>query len=104
MVNKMRLNIGKWGIRDGNDGFVAFCLVDYGNGTACPMTTSIGGHAPHITMWTEGRFERAGLAVQLYCRASAVPSASIAWFDEEDNLVNERKNFEVSDRCRSTAI
>uniref|UniRef100_A0A0M3HSX4 Neural/ectodermal development factor IMP-L2 n=1 Tax=Ascaris lumbricoides TaxID=6252 RepID=A0A0M3HSX4_ASCLU len=51
--------------------------------------------SPIITMWSDGRFENSGLAVQLFCRASGMPDTQISWYDEEHRLLNHNSKYEV---------
>ncbi|VDM41440.1 unnamed protein product [Toxocara canis] len=51
--------------------------------------------SPVINMWSDGRFENSGMAVQLFCRASGMPHTHISWYDEENNLLKHNGKYEV---------
>lgn len=46
-------------------------------------------------MWTDGRFERSGAAVQLFCRVDGSLQPKITWYNEENIQLNDIKKYEV---------
>lgn len=67
------------------------------------LTVSVEGNAkcvhthsgPTISMWTDGRFERSGAAVQLFCRVDGSLQPKITWYNEENSQLNDFKKYEV---------
>ncbi|KAL3982286.1 Immunoglobulin I-set domain family protein [Acanthocheilonema viteae] len=50
---------------------------------------------PIINMWTDGRFERSGATVQLFCRVDGTPRPNITWYNEENSRLDNVKKYKT---------
>ncbi|KAM3726099.1 Zwei Ig domain protein [Dirofilaria immitis] len=50
---------------------------------------------PTINMWTDGRFERSGATVQLFCRVNGTPQPNVTWYNEENYKLNDIKKYNI---------
>uniref|UniRef100_A0A1I8E9V7 Ig-like domain-containing protein n=1 Tax=Wuchereria bancrofti TaxID=6293 RepID=A0A1I8E9V7_WUCBA len=50
---------------------------------------------PVISMWTDGRFERSGATVQLFCRVNGTPQSNITWYNEENCKLDNVKKYKI---------
>jgi len=57
--------------------------------------SNVAGLAPKIFMWTEGRFERIGASVQLYCRARGNPAPTVQWVGENGRSIITDSTYEL---------
>lgn len=46
-------------------------------------------------MWTDTRIERQGANVQLYCRVRGSPDTKVEWFDGDERLITDDKDYQV---------
>ncbi|VDM92844.1 unnamed protein product [Litomosoides sigmodontis] len=85
------------------------CLASNGHQKLESTTTVIAGqklseenlkctheHSPPIiSMWTDSRFERSGATVQLFCRVNGITRPNIAWYNEENSVLNNSKKYKI---------
>ncbi|VDM97671.1 unnamed protein product [Thelazia callipaeda] len=51
--------------------------------------------SPVINMWTDGRFERSGATVQLFCRIHDNLKSNITWYNEASVKLENAKKYKI---------